>query len=429
MNPRKNVLFINHSVRHGGPGKSLYYILKYIDREQLTPLVLVPKHDVFTEQMEEIGLAENVIVDSRFPENIMRPVLGGGGRGEGREGRRERSSMPAKALSIALNVIGIMWLLAASPFMIRKKKVELIYCNGTLAKIVGALMGLLNLRPVIWHVRNIQQKAPLRITMGVLARLGAVKRIICVSKAAALQFAHVSPKVRVINNGLDIEEFDPAGRTDGALRETYGLGDDVTVVGSTGRVVPRKGYASMIKAARVVKERLSAGGEAGGTGAGSVKFVIVGDTPHFFRINHLEELKRLTKEIGVDDMVVFTGYAEDVKPYLKEFDIFVIPSNYPDPFPRAVIEAMAFSLPVIGFKQGGIVESVEDGVTGVLLDPEGGGEGGAAECMAEAVLGLIRDEEKRARMGAAGRERVKSKFQARDIARKIEKEIMETLSA
>ena len=100
-----------------------------------------------------------------------------------------------------------------------------------------------------------------------------------------------------------------------------------------------------------------------------IKFVIVGDTPWFFPKNHLRELEDYTEKLGVRDNFIFTGYRKDVRPYLKDFDLFVIPSNYPDPFPRSVIEAMAFSLPVVGFSIGGIAEAVEDGETGFLCGP------------------------------------------------------------
>ena len=94
---------------------------------------------------------------------------------------------------------------------------------------------------------------------------------------------------------------------------------------------------------------------------------------------------------------IFTGYREDVRPCLKDFDLFVIPSNYPDPFPRSVIEAMAFALPVVGFSIGGIAEAVEDGETGFLCDP------GDFEKIGESISILVRDAEARNKMGLSSR--------------------------
>jgi glycosyltransferase involved in cell wall biosynthesis len=131
----------------------------------------------------------------------------------------------------------------------------------------------------------------------------------------------------------------------------------------------------------------------------------------------------MVMDAGLGDSFIFTGFKKDVRPFLKDFDIFVIPSSYPDPFPRSVIEAMSFSLPVVGFRAGGIVESVDDGVTGILSEP------GDTRAMADAILRLIADEDLREPMGRAGRERVKEKFSAQSVALKIEGVILEVCGA
>ena len=119
------------------------------------------------------------------------------------------------------------------------------------------------------------------------------------------------------------------------------------------------------------------------------------------------------------DSFIFTGYREDVRPYLKDFDLFVIPSNYPDPFPRSVIEAMAFSLPVVGFSIGGIAEAVEDGETGFLCDP------GDFEKIGERVSILARDSKVRDEMGQNARSRVMEMCSAADRTADIQKIILE----
>ncbi|MER3445699.1 MAG: hypothetical protein C4291_02175 [Candidatus Dadabacteria bacterium] len=395
------ILFINHSVRDGGPGRSLFYMLRYIDKARFTPFVLVPKEGVFTELLRNEGLGDKIIVEKKFPENILRP----------RFNSNRLSPRVLKTASVALNVIDLFLLILRSPFLIRKVKVDVIYCNGTLAKIFGALIGVLNRRPVIWHVRNIQQTRALRFTMNALSLLPAVKKIICVSGAAVAQFCFDQKKISLVHNGVDIEEFNPE-RTPRILRSEYGIPEGVIVVGSIGRIVPRKGYEYMIKAALIVIKSL-------GGNTNKVRFVIVGDTPYFFVDNHLEFLKDLVSSLGLKSVFIFTGYKRDIKPYLKDFDIFVIPSSYPDPFPRVVIEAMAFALPVVGFRVGGIAEAVEDGVTGLL------NESGNPEQLGNSILRLIHDNSLRASMGIASRERVKKYFSVESKTREIEKKILE----
>jgi len=413
MNSLPRVLFINHSIRDGGPGKSLFYILKYLDRSQITPYVLIPKDEVFSERLKAAGIYENIILDKRFPENLKRPRLGIAFQKEGNNQTGYLDTL-MKFLSVLLNIIDMLSLIVTSPFWLRKNKIDVIYCNGTQAKVVGALIGFVNWCPVIWHVRNIQQTKLLGYVINTLSKLSVVRRIICVSSATAKPFAQVKQKVRVIYNGVDIENYNPA-TIEGELRSKYSLSDQTIVVGSTGRIVPRKGYDLFIKSAKIVIDQLDEKSR-------DIKFVIVGDTPYFFQDDHLSYLKKLVTQNGLDDYFIFTGYKKEVKEYLKDFDIFVIPSNYPDPFPRSVIEAMAFELPSIGFKgAGGIVESIDDGVTGFLCDP------GDVAQLGDYILELVKDADLRNKMGVAGRKRVKDNFLAIDRTKDIQRNILEVL--
>ncbi|MCH7517767.1 MAG: glycosyltransferase family 4 protein [Candidatus Dadabacteria bacterium] len=410
MKTLPHVLFINHSIRDGGPAKSLFYILKYLDRTKITPCVLIPKDDVFSERLKEEGIYENVILEKRFPENLKRPRLGKEFQKEG----RARYNGLQKFVSIILNILDMLSLIITSPLLLRRNNIKVIYCNGTQAKVVGTLIGLVNWCPVIWHVRNIQQTKLLGSIINTLSRLPVVRRIICVSGPTARPFNKVKEKVRVIHNGVDIENYNP-DTVKGELRAKYGIPETAIIVGSTGRIVPRKGYDLFIKSAKTVIDEL-------GKGPKDVKFVIVGDTPYFFQDDHLSFLKNIVSQNGLDDYFIFTGYKKDVRTYLKDFDIFVIPSNYPDPFPRTVIEAMSFELPIIGFKAaGGIVESVDDGVTGILSDS------GNTEDMGRAILKLIEDPKLRKSMGVAGRKRVVDNYLAIERTKDIQKNILEVL--
>ena len=398
---KTNVLFINHSVRDGGPGRSLLYILRYIDREKINPFVLIPKHDIFSESLKSEGIFENVIVDPRFPENIQKSTM-----------VADTTRVPGllRVFSIIVNIVNILRLLCASPGIIRENGIDIIYCNGTLAKIVGTLIGRKNKKPVIWHVRNIQQTWFMKFLMETLSGLQCVKKIICVSKATAVPFEKAKSKVHVVYNGIDPADFDRDSVVS-SLREEFSIPPDTVLVGNTGRVVPRKGYVEFIDTV----SRLASDGSM----KGKIKFVIVGDTPWFFPKNHLRELEDHAEKLGVRDSFIFTGYRKDVRPYLKDFNLFVIPSNYPDPFPRSVIEAMAFSLPVVGFSVGGIAEAIEDGESGFLCNP------GDFEKIGESISILARNGEARSKMGLNARRRVMEMCSAAERTADIQKIILE----
>ena len=398
---KTNVLFINHSVRDGGPGRSLLYILKYIDRKKINPFVLVPKHDIFSESLKSEGIFENVIVDPRFPENIQKSTM---------VADTTRASGLLKVFSIIVNIVNMIRLLCGSPKIVKANGIDIIYCNGTLAKIVGTLIGRKNKKPVIWHVRNIQQTRSLKLLMETLSGFRCVKKIICVSQATAEPFRRAKSKVHVVYNGIDPADFD-RDSIRGSLREEFSIPPDTVLVGNTGRIVPRKGYLEFIDTV----SRFASDGNM----EEKIKFVIVGDTPWFFPKNHLRELEDYAEKLGVRDNFIFTGYRKDVRPYLKDFDLFVIPSNYPDPFPRSVIEAMAFSLPVVGFSIGGIAEAVEDGETGFLCGP------GDFEKVGKSISILARDAETRGEMGRNARRRVMEMCSAVDRTADIQKIILE----
>ena len=408
MNKRPlNVLFINHSVRDGGPGRSLFYILKFLNRERINPFILIPKDDIFSENLKQEGIYNNVIVETKFPENIFRQRLG-------MEIFTNKTDNPDFATKIkkficaVINIFELILLVFTSSRHINSNNIDVVYCNGTVAKVVGTFIGMYNRVAVIWHVRNIQQTYILKTIIKTLSKFKAVQRIICVSNATATQFDDVKEKVHVVYNGIDPNDYNPA-KTKGILRKEFKIDTKTVVVGSTGRLVPRKGYENLINAASYFKDRIK---------NKDYKFVIVGDTPHFFQYNHLDFLKKKVNEKGLENEFVFTGYKDDIRPYLKNFDFFVIPSNYPDPFPRSVIEAMCFNLPVIGFEIGGIAEAVEDGVTGYLSNKSD------IEGIADNIQNLITEKELRLKMGKASRKRVIEMCNASDRTKDIENIIL-----
>src|SRR5262249_1855870 len=151
------------------------------------------------------------------------------------------------------------------------------------------------------------------------------------------------------HNALDVDEFN-VSRVTPSLRAELGLGPDVIVFGSQGRILRRKGYIEMVRAAGIALRDLSDAEKD------RVRFVIIGDTPQDFRPDHLPECRAVAESLGITKWVHFAGFREDVKPYVADFDVAVVPSVYPDPLPRAVIESMAMGKPVIAFDVGGVAE-------------------------------------------------------------------------
>jgi glycosyltransferase involved in cell wall biosynthesis len=89
---------------------------------------------------------------------------------------------------------------------------------------------------------------------------------------------------------------------------------------------------------------------------------------------------------------------------LRDVHIFCLPSTYREGLPKAILEAMAAGRPVVTTDVPGCREAVLDGVTGLIVRPA------VPETLAAALERLITDRDLRARMGAAGRQRVEDLY-------------------
>jgi len=112
--------------------------------------------------------------------------------------------------------------------------------------------------------------------------------------------------------------------------------------------------------------------------------------------------------------VVFEGFVpyERINRYYQLCDIVVVPSVWPEPFGRSVIEAMACGKPVVATRVGGIPEIVEDGRTGLLIEPANSKE------IANAINTLV-DRVKRKKMGKLARKVVERKYNIEVITGKV----------
>jgi glycosyltransferase involved in cell wall biosynthesis len=172
-------------------------------------------------------------------------------------------------------------------------------------------------------------------------------------------------RVRVVPNYVDIEIFAPDPT---AHREK-----DLAVF--VGRLTPEKGLATLVDAAaRVPNLRLRLVGEG----------------------TEREALTRRAAVAGVP--IEFTGTVPNaaLPKLLRAASVFVLPSRY-EGQPKALLEAMACGLPVVGSDVPGIAEVVRHHETGWLCRP------GDAAGLADALATLIGDEALSARLGAAAR--------------------------
>jgi glycosyltransferase involved in cell wall biosynthesis len=195
----------------------------------------------------------------------------------------------------------------------------------------------------------------------------------------------------VIHNGIRAEEFRAAPEAVEELRARLGLGGR-RVVATFGRLTREKGQAQVLGAMRHVRRDVP-----------EAVLLTVGTPPGVLPEGALAEGAPLvvgTEPLGGGELAAAYGLA----------DVVAVPSVCLDVFPTVALEAMAAGRPVVVSRFAGTSEIVEDGETGVIVDPRDVG------ALAEAVLKLLRDEARAARMGEAAQELVEAQFTIEECA-------------
>jgi glycosyltransferase involved in cell wall biosynthesis len=196
-------------------------------------------------------------------------------------------------------------------------------------------------------------------------------------------------RIRVVPSGVDPNAWAaPAGAGEG-LRAAWGFTPDDVVVLVLGALERRKGHAVLLEAAAWLAARPAAG-------PASLRYVFCGDG------GEAAALARAAAPLGAG-VVRFPGFRGDVAACLAAADIVALPSLR-EGLGVAALEAMAAGRVVVASRVGGLAEVVVHGETGLLVSP------GAAADLGAALARLAGDRELRARLGAAGRTRVRARY-------------------
>jgi glycosyltransferase involved in cell wall biosynthesis len=391
------VLFVSSCVLGGGAGWSLYYLLKYLDRSRIEPSVAVPEPGIFAERFRALGV--RVHASRHLPHRF-------------RQQRYERGGRLGELASDVRNLVDMARFTRELAGLVRREGIELVYANNMMVKPLGALAAQTAGVPCILHVRNIHE-APARIAFqNAVARLPSVVRLIANSSASAAPYARAVPdKIEVVHNGIDVGEYTAGELTPGTWRDAMGIGRDELVVGFTGNLIPRKGIEPLIRAAAQVLPRHP-----------SARFVVLGRVPIGTRRPMLPAYEALVSELGLGARFQFHGFTPDVRPALVDFDVLTLPSLQ-EPFGRSIIEAMALGAPVVATRVGGVPEIITDGEHGLLVPPDD------PRALADAIDRLLGDAALRGRLGAAGRERVRERFDVARLGQGIQDIILGAIAA
>ncbi len=402
---RARVLIFNDTPRNGGPGKVLQLFLRYVDPQQIFRSVLLMRPDVMSALYSAEDIVDELLFDSNLVENPIQPLR------RPMERRDFAAPLWLKALRVTVNIPRTFLGLGALASRMRTGRYDLLYCNGLYAVLVGGLLARLVGVPVLWHLHDTSLPGILNGPFRWMTRSDDVRAIICVSNASAQMVGFASEKATVVLNPVDLDEFDRR-LTKPVLRQEMNWRDDAIIFGSHGRVVARKGYKTMIQAARIAIDK------AEPELAARMRFVVVGDTPADHPGDHLAECRFLVDQLDLGQHFAFIGYRMDVCPYIADYNVCVVPSIFAEPFGLTVIEGFAFGIPVIASAVGGIPEIVRASETGLLVPPDD------AEALASAMLTYACGKNLREQHGTAARQYVTEHHDARRYSKEIEQHVI-----
>ena len=237
------------------------------------------------------------------------------------------------------------------------------------------------LRPQKYHIL----KKLLRL---VLSKADAIVAISQNTKREILRLGLKAERVIVIHPSVDPQRFHPQIDSSVVMARHHLQGKRVIL--TVARLVERKGVDVVIRAMPKVLEAVP-----------DAIYLVVGTGPYRGR------LERLVRESGLEGRVIFVGRVldEELPYYYGACDLFVLLSRTLtgkgeiEGFGIVFLEAGACEKPVIGGKGGGTSEAIEDGVTGLLVDPLDVNE------IAQAIVKVLKDRELARRLGENGRKR------------------------
>ena len=277
---------------------------------------------------------------------------------------------------------------------------DILHTNGFKAHIVAARLDVPMVR--LWHIHEYVARRP--VTRRLLRRYGGVPQVIVAnSMSVATDVTSVVRErlrrpVRVIHNGVDLARFRPDGPV-ADLDAASGLPPapaGTIRVGLVATFARWKGHETFLRAVAA----LPAGTNVRPYVIGGPLYETAGSQWS------LDELRGRARALGIESRVGFAGFQAGMPAFLRALDVVVHASTEPEPFGLVIAEAMAAGRAVTTSGMGGAAEIVDPDVTAIVH------AAGDPASLADAIHRLASDASLRARLGAAARTSVISRFDA-----------------
>lgn len=285
--------------------------------------------------------------------------------------------------------------------LLRQERFDVVNTHSRRDTVIAAIAARLARTPLIVRTRHLAK--PIN---SLYAYTWLAHRVIAVSahvRSQLLDRGALPAAIATIHSPVVIPEAEEGA----CLRRELGVPDDTLVVGCVAVMRAEKGHADLIDAFH----RIS-------TVFPHAHLVLVGDGMPLF-----ERLKAHVAELDLAQRVHFAGRRHDIGTVMKAFDVFALPTQR-EALGTVFVEAAAMGLPVVGTNVGGVPETMQAGVTGLLVPPSD------PAALAEALGSLLANPALRQRMGEAGRSLIRGQglFSPERTARLVEQTYARWLS-
>jgi glycosyltransferase involved in cell wall biosynthesis len=384
------ILYINPFAQEiSGPDASLLALIRNLDQKRFRPLVWIPAQSPFAK--EYLNAGAKVL---EFPTPAIR-----------------RNFSPLFWWKFFRNNLQSLRTLHR---IVREEVVQLIHTNMEVILFSGIYCKK-NRLPHIYHVRGTSFYRPRWLGM-LLSRflVDHAEWIFCISKSVReLLPNNAEKKITTLYNPIDAKLFQltdytlpfnsPKKKTttSNVTANHDWLNKFSFIVGTAGRINPRKDLETFIRGAAKVKQN-----------RGDIGFMIVGGTSDPLEEAYLNRLKRLSREVGVDQHLWFTGVMKEMPQVYGWMDICCLLSES-EGFGRVLAEAAVMGRGLIGTRVGGIQEIIDEHKTGLLISPKN------PAALAQAILEMVQDPEKLRKMGRKSRDHNLARFDAKQYAHEV----------
>ena len=363
-------------------------------------VLLLPQIDYFLKRNVEVEIAcsPDAITDKLQQQGyVIRPV------------QIDRKISPISNLLSLVNLARLM----------RSQKYDLVHVHTPIAAVLGRVAAkLAGIKRIVYtshglpfHDRSTPQEYFLYSNVEKFA--GKLTDLIISQNYEDLKTASrlgIAPQERLgyLGNGVDLDRFsrqsiDPQKQQE--LRQSLNIAEDTELlVGMVGRLTRKKGGEYLIEAAAKLITQFP-----------KLQILIVGGElktdpePYYFQL--LEK----TKQLGIEDRVIFTGDRYEIPEILGLLDIFCLPTFTHEGLPRSIVEAMAMALPVVTTDIRGCREVVLPEKTGLIVPPQD------SNSLADALAKLLASKEIRQEYGKAGRARIEAEFDENIVFERLRK--------